>query len=35
MIFQASDKKGNQFLDLLDDNSCIIEPSYIKGGPWL
>jgi len=35
MTFQASDKKENQFLDLLDNNSCIIEPSYIKGGPWL
>jgi len=35
MMFQASDGKGNQFLDLLDDNSCVIEPSYVKGGPWL
>jgi len=33
MTFQASDRKGNQFLDLLDDNSCFIELSYIKGGP--
>jgi len=22
-------------LDLLDDDNNIIEPSYIKGGPWL
>lgn len=35
MRFQASDGKGNNFMDLLDDNSNIIEPSYIKGGPWL
>ena len=35
MTFQASDGKGNQFLDLLDDDLNIIEPSYIRGGPWL
>jgi len=35
MIFQASDGKGRQFLDLLDDNFNVIEPSYTKGGPWL
>jgi len=35
MTFQASDGKGNQFLDLLDDNLNIIEPSYARGGPWL
>ena len=35
MTFQASDLKGNQFLDLLDDDSNTIEPSYVKGGPWL
>ena len=36
MTFQALDEKGNQFLDLLDNsNSCVIEPSYAKGGPWL
>jgi len=35
MMFQASDGKGKQFLDLLDDNSNTIEPSYVKGGPWL
>ena len=32
MHFQASDSKGNNFLDLLDNNYNIIEPSYIKGG---
>ena len=35
MRFQASDSKGNNFLDLLDNDFNIIEPSYIKGGPWL
>ena len=34
-MFQASDLKGNQFLDLLDDNNNIIELSYTKGGLWL
>jgi len=35
MMFQALDGKGNHFLDLLDDDFNIIEPSYSKGGPWL
>ena len=35
MTFQASDRKGNHFLDLVDDNLNIIEPAYTKGGPWL
>ena len=35
MTFQALDGKGNQFLDLLDDDLNVIEPSYSKGGPWL
>jgi len=35
MTFQASDLKGKQFLNLLDDNNNIIEPSYTKGGSWL
>ena len=35
MTFQASDGKGNHFLDLVDDNFNPIEPLYIKGGPWL
>ena len=35
MTFQASDGKGNHFLDLLDDNLNPIKPSYIKGSPWL
>jgi len=35
MTFQASDGKGRNFLDLIDDNYEIIEPFYIKEGPWL
>ena len=35
MMFQASDLKGNQFLDLLDDNNNIIKLSYVKDGLWL
>jgi len=35
MTFQASDGKGNHFLDLLDNDFNPIEPSYIKGSPWL
>ena len=32
MTFQTLDSKGKQFLNLLDDDSNDIEPSYIKGG---
>ena len=35
MMFQALDRKGNQFLNLLDDNYYFIELSYIKRGFWL
>ena len=35
MTFQVSDFKGKQFLDLLDSDDNIIEPSYIKGRSWL
>jgi len=35
MTFQASDSKGNQFLNLLDDNFNIIELFYAKEGSWL
>ena len=31
-MFQASNLKGKQFLDLLDNNNNIIELSYVKGG---
>jgi len=34
-MFQASNIKGNQFLDLLDDDNNTIEPFYVKGGSWL
>ena len=33
MTFQASDGKGKNFLELLDDDLNVVEPSYIKGGP--
>ena len=33
MMFQASDGKGNHFMDLLDDDFNTIKPSYSKGGP--
>jgi len=35
MSFQASDGKEKNFLDLVGNNYEDIEPSYIKGGPWL
>ena len=35
MIFQASNPKGRNFLDLLGDNLNPIKPSSSKGGPWL
>ena len=35
MTFQASEGKGKNFLDLLDDDLNVVEPSYAKGGPWL
>jgi len=35
MIFQASDNKGKNFLDLVDDKNNPLELSYSKGGTWL
>ena len=35
MIFQASDAKEKQFLDLLNSDDSIIKLSYIKGSLWL
>jgi len=35
MLFQASDFKGRNFLELLNNNQNPLEPSAIKGGPWL
>ena len=30
MLFQVSDDKGQHFLELLDDNLNLIEPSVVK-----
>jgi len=35
MTFQVLDLKGNNFLDLVDSNDNILEPTYSKGGIWL
>jgi len=35
ITFQVSDLKGKHFLDLVDSNNNLLEPSYIRGGPWL
>jgi len=35
MIFQASDLKERQFLELCDEDNNTIEPSYAKEGSWL
>ena len=35
MTFQASDGKGQHFLELLNENLKPIEPLYSKGGLWL
>ena len=35
MLFQVSDSKEKNFLELLDDNLNSLEPSSIKGGSWL
>ena len=35
MTFQASDRKGKNFLELLNDDLNVVKPSYIKEGPWL
>ena len=35
MTFQASDGKGKNFLELLDDDLDVILSSYTKEGPWL
>jgi len=35
MSFQVSDFKGKSFLNLLDNDFNFIEPSYIRGGPWI
>ena len=35
MTFQASDEKGHNFLDLLNDNNKPLEPTYSKDETWL
>jgi len=35
MLFQASDSKGKNFLDLLNDDLNPLKPSSIEKGPWL
>ena len=35
IIFQASDIKGNHFLNLVDSDNKLLKLSYIKGSPWL
>ena len=33
--FLTSDRKGKNFLDIGDNNGCILEPHYKKEGAWL
>ena len=35
MMFQASDLKERNFIDLVDSNNNILEPTYSKGSIWL
>ena len=35
MMFQVSDMKERQFLELVDSDNNPLEPLYIKGSPWL
>ena len=35
MVFQTSDDKGRNFLDLINDENNPLEPSYSKGGTQL
>jgi len=35
MMFQASDEKGRQFFDLLENNSYPIKLSYSNRGLWI
>jgi len=34
-MFQASNLKGNHFLDLIDGDNNLLELSYIRGDQWL
>jgi len=35
MTFQASNFKGNHFLDLFNNDLLPIKPTYMKNGAWL
>jgi len=35
MTFQVLDKKGHQFLELLNNNNKPLKPTYSKGRSWL
>jgi len=35
MTFQASDLKGSNFLELVNNDNKPLEPTYCKGGSWL
>ena len=35
MTLQASDLKGNHFLNLIDGDNNLLKLSYIRGGLWL
>jgi len=35
MSFQASDRKGKNFLEITDNKGKTLKPSYKKGGSWL
>jgi len=35
MSFQVLNKKSHQFLEFLDDNNNLLEPTYSKGSLWL
>ena len=35
MSFQALNYKGNNFLDLTNDNNSHTKPTYVKGRAWL
>ena len=35
MTFQALDLKGRNFLELVDNDNKLLEPTYCKGSSWL
>ena len=34
-MFQVSDLKGRNFMDLVDSDNNVLEPAYSKSGTWL